>query len=401
MPPRLALLTTLALALVVAAPAAGEDVSSKRERIEHKIEHLRAKIAEAREREGILTDQIASVTNKIEALQDDVASASSRLSVLEDELIMHQTRLAQLTELYNLQTARYNLMRRQHEIALERLNDRLVDIYLSEDPNTLAVVLDAQSFQDVLDQLDYINTIGDRDQLIATQVADAKRDAQRARAETQRTRRQVAATTRLIAARAAEQRAQRDRLVASQNALATARSEKRESLEAVKEDEAHYAKEAEALAQVSAQLAARIRAAQSAPASAPPAAQPQNFARASASGYIWPVSGTLTSGFGWRWGRMHEGIDIAAPTGTSVVAAASGNVIYAGYMGGYGNLVVIDHGNGIATAYAHLSGYAVSSGYVGQGQTVGYVGSTGASTGPHLHFEVRVNGSAVDPMGYL
>ena len=117
---------------------------------------------------------------------------------------------------------------------------------------------------------------------------------------------------------------------------------------------------------------------------------------------IWPVSGPVTSGFGWRWGRMHEGIDIAVPTGTPVAAAASGRVIYAGWMGGYGNLVVIDHGGGIATAYGHNSSIAVGNGSsVSQGQTISYAGSTGHSTGPHVHFEVRVNGSPVDPLGYL
>jgi murein DD-endopeptidase MepM/ murein hydrolase activator NlpD len=99
---------------------------------------------------------------------------------------------------------------------------------------------------------------------------------------------------------------------------------------------------------------------------------------------------------------MHEGLDIAASYGAPISAASSGTVIYAGWMGGYGNLVVIDHGGGLATAYGHQSSIAVSSGsQVSQGQTIGYVGSTGHSTGPHLHFEVRVNGAAVDPMGYL
>ena len=122
----------------------------------------------------------------------------------------------------------------------------------------------------------------------------------------------------------------------------------------------------------------------------------------SSSGLIWPVSGPVTSYFGWRWGRMHEGIDIAVPTGTAVVAAASGQVVYAGWMGGYGNLVLIDHGGGLATAYGHNSGFAVGGGQsVGQGQVIAYAGSTGNSTGPHVHFEVRVNGSPVDPLGYL
>jgi len=98
---------------------------------------------------------------------------------------------------------------------------------------------------------------------------------------------------------------------------------------------------------------------------------------------------------------MHEGIDIGAGYGTPIRASASGVVIYAGWMGGYGNLIVIDHGGGLSTAYAHQSSFATGGGTVAQGQVVGYVGCTGHCLGPHLHFEVRVNGSAVDPLGYL
>jgi murein DD-endopeptidase MepM/ murein hydrolase activator NlpD len=99
---------------------------------------------------------------------------------------------------------------------------------------------------------------------------------------------------------------------------------------------------------------------------------------------------------------MHEGIDIAVGEGTPVRAAAAGTVIYAGWMGGYGNLVVVDHGNGLSTAYAHNSSLAASVGQsVAAGEVVSYSGNTGNSTGPHVHFEVRVNGSAVDPLSYL
>ena len=99
---------------------------------------------------------------------------------------------------------------------------------------------------------------------------------------------------------------------------------------------------------------------------------------------------------------MHEGIDLGAAYGTPIAAAAAGTVIYAGWMEGYGNLTVIDHGGGLATAYGHQSRIAVGIGQtVAQGDIIGYVGSTGHSTGPHLHFEVRVNGRAVDPLGYL
>ncbi len=120
----------------------------------------------------------------------------------------------------------------------------------------------------------------------------------------------------------------------------------------------------------------------------------------------WPVSGPVTSGFGQRCGssgcRMHSGIDIAAPVGTPVGASAAGTVVAAGNQGAYGLTVIIDHGDGFATLYAHLSTISVSSGQrVSRGTVVGAVGMTGNSTGPHLHFEIRYGGSPVDPIAYL
>jgi len=117
----------------------------------------------------------------------------------------------------------------------------------------------------------------------------------------------------------------------------------------------------------------------------------------------WPAKGTLSSRFGRRWGRMHNGIDIAGPKGTPVYAADSGTVSYSAYNGGgYGNLIKISHGGGTVTYYAHLSSRVASKGQkVKKGQLIGYMGSTGRSTGSHLHFEVRVNGSPKNPLNYL
>ena len=110
----------------------------------------------------------------------------------------------------------------------------------------------------------------------------------------------------------------------------------------------------------------------------------------------------VTSGFGPRWGRTHLGVDLGMPAGEPVLASDSGTVIFSGYSGSYGNLVKLDHGNGMVTYYAHCSSLLVSQGQsVEKGQTIAQVGSTGNSTGPHLHFEVRINGQNVDPMGYF
>jgi murein DD-endopeptidase MepM/ murein hydrolase activator NlpD len=394
---RLATGVLLAFLLLVVAPASGHDGIVKRKAaLDEKIGTLQSKVEAARAREGVLTSQIAVVTSKIRALQDDVDAESARLDQLEKLLAVHQRRLDRLNELYRLQTGKLVFLQRQHKAATERLNRRIVDIYTSDPTSALTVVLEAASFSDLLDQLEFLNDIGGQDERIASEVKDAKLQMQETRNATRRTRKQVAATTQAVAVRTAEQRAVRDRLAWSQRELATARRDKRSTLAGVREDK-HDALEhmTELLAQ-SAAIAARIRSAQGS------VVVPGPTGPASAAGLIWPVHGVLTSSFGWRWGRMHEGIDVAVPSGTPVVASASGTVIVAGWLGGYGNLVVIDHGNGLATAYGHNTSVTVGYGQsVAQGQLVAYSGNTGHSTGPHVHFEVRVNGTPVDPLGYL
>jgi murein DD-endopeptidase MepM/ murein hydrolase activator NlpD len=394
---RHALGLVLACLLLVVGPAFGqESFSERKEVLDARIDVLQGKIQAAREREGVLTSQIEVVSAKIRALQADVDAESARLDQLETVLALHRSKLERLNQLYALQTTKLIFLQRQHKAAIARLSKRVVEIYTSEPTSTLAVVLDSSSFSDMLDQLEFLNEISRQDERIAGEVSSAKLDMQETRNATRRTRRQVAETTRTVAARTAEQRAVRDRLAWSQRELATARRDKQATLASVQEDKSEALEHMRELQAQSSALAARIRAAQSA------AVVPAPTGAASAAGFVWPVHGVLTSGFGWRWGRMHEGIDLAVGNGTSVVASASGTVIVAGWMGGYGNLVVIDHGNGIATAYGHNTSVTVGVGQsVAQGQLIAYSGNTGHSTGPHVHFEVRINGSPVDPLGYL
>ena len=389
--------TALACLLLLAAPAGGQDIGAKKQVIDGRIDVLQKKIETARQREGVLTSEIEVVTDKIQRLQDDVDSASARLNQLEEVLGLHQRRLDRLNQLYQVQTRKLVFLQRQHKAATTRLNKRLVEIYTSEPTSTLSVVLESSSFTELLDQLDFLNEIGRQDKKVTEEVKNAKEQMQEIRNSTRRTRKQVAAVTREVAARTTEQRAVRDRLAWDQRELATARRDKRETLADVQEDKAHALEHMRSLQEQSATLAARIRSAQSSAVVIPgPTGQ------ASAAGFIWPVHGVLTSGYGWRWGRMHEGIDLAVGTGTPVVSAASGTVIVAGWMGGYGNLVVVDHGNGVSTAYGHNTSVTVGVGQsVAQGQLIAYSGNTGHSTGPHVHFEVRINGSPVDPLGYL
>jgi murein DD-endopeptidase MepM/ murein hydrolase activator NlpD len=389
--------TALACLLLVAAPASGQDIGARKQMLDGRIDVLQKKIESARQREGVLTSEIEVVSDKIHQLQDDVDSASARLNQLEEVLALHQRKLDRLNQLYQVQTRKLVFLQRQHKAATKRLNKRIVEIYTTEPTSTLTVVLESSSFSELLDQLDFLNEIGRQDEKVTREVKRAKDQMQEVRNATRKTRRQVAATTREVAARTTEQRAVRDQLAWDQRELATARRDKRATLADVREDKAHAIEHMRSLQEESATLAARIRSAQSSSV-----VVPGQTGEPSAAGFIWPVQGVLTSGFGWRWGRMHEGIDLAVPVGTPVVAAAAGTVIVAGWFGGYGNLVVVDHGNGFATAYGHNTSVTVGVGQlVAQGQLISYSGSTGHSTGPHVHFEVRVNGTAVDPLGYL
>jgi murein DD-endopeptidase MepM/ murein hydrolase activator NlpD len=392
----------LALALLVAAPASG-GLYDRKQDVDNRIAGLQSKLAQAQEREASLTAEIASVSERIRSLEADVGDVSTRLAVLEDDLALHQRKLDALTALYDLQSERLAFLRSQYELAVARLSARLVAIYEGDDPSTLDVLVEAKNFRDILEQLEFLESIADQDRTIVKHVAGARDHMRELRARTGKTKARVAAVTRVIKVRTEQARALRTRLIAQQQGLASARRSRRASLADVRGNAQQYASEAAALQAESANLGAQIRSAQAAAAQASVtySSSGSSDTTPSASGLIWPVSGPVVSPFGMRWGRMHEGIDIGAGYGTPIAAAASGTVIYAGWMGGYGNLIIIDHGGGIATAYGHQSSFAVGGGHVSQGQTIGYVGCTGHCFGPHLHFEVRVNGSPVDPLGYL
>jgi murein DD-endopeptidase MepM/ murein hydrolase activator NlpD len=387
----------LVLCLLVAAPASG-GLYDRKQDIDSQISSLQSKLEQARAREASLSAEIASVSQRIQSLEAEVGDVSTRLVALEEDLALHERKLARLTELYELQSERLAFLRGQYGLSVKRWGERLVAIYEGGEPSTLDVVLDAESFSDILDQLDYVSSIAAQDRLIVNHVEGARDHMRELRARTGKTKARVAAVTRVVRIRTEQQRSLKNQLIAQQRGLTAAQRGRRASLADVRADERHFAAEAAALQAQSANLAAQIRSAQAATVRY---SSSSSDSTPSASGFVWPVSGPVVSPFGWRWGRMHEGVDIAAGYGTPVVAAASGAVISAGWMGGYGNLVVVDHGGGIATAYAHLSSFAVGGGAVSQGQTLGYIGCTGHCYGPHLHFEVRVNGAAVDPLGYL
>ena len=385
----------LGLALAVAASASAQTPEGEKAAVDARIAALQSEIAESKTQEGVLTSQLSAVVAELEDAQAAVESAEASVSTLEAELASARARLDELTVLLARQTKRLERLQIEYAKAVAILEARVRAAYIDEPPDALAFLVSATSFDQIIDSVELLSRIGAQDRRIARQVEKARVAAAAERKATIGTRRLQEATVSVIGSRTEEARAARDRLAEDRDRLATVEELKTSALTDTRETREEYLHEVEALAAQSAQLAARIQAAQQSAGST-------GTGQPSAAGFIWPCDGVVVSGFGLRWGRMHEGVDIGCAYGTPNRAAASGTVIYSGWHGGYGNLIVVDHGNGLSTAYAHASSLLVGIGQsVSQGDTVSLVGSTGNSSGPHLHFEVRVNGQAVDPLFYL
>jgi len=376
------------LLLVAATPAFGDD-ASKKHQLDARISSLRGRVASHQKQEAQLRSEVAGYTTRIRALEARVGDVSLRLGTLQADLALDKSRLHALNALFELQSQQFAFLRVQYRKAQTALDQRLVEIYESDQASPLDVFLGSRNLKEALDQIAYLTDIGVQDRRISNQVGYAKTQVRAARAKTKKLRGTVRSETAVIDARANQARAVRNELVGARNDLVRTKQQKLTDLSQLSAQDRADVGEIDALQAASAALVNRIRAAQASTSSAP-----------SSSGLIWPVSGAVTSPFGWRWGRLHEGIDIGVPYGTPIRAAASGTVIYCGWESGYGNLTVIDHGGALATAYAHQSSILVACGQqVTQGDVIGYVGSTGHSTGTHLHFEVRVNGIPVDTLG--
>lgn len=331
-------------------------------------------------------DNVEEIEAQLDRAAADRAAAASALDVVDQ-------RLAEVEEAVNEAAAAVRRQRIEVELAGERLQElreeadqleqRLADmarsLFVNGGANDIELVLAAGDVQAAIDRTAFLDVVSETDRaaLESARAARTALAAQRERFddETERLLRMEAEQEALLAS-VEELRATRAQT------LATAEREV-DDLEATKDD---LDGEEERIAELIANAA-----------TTPVAASPP-----SAEGFIWPVCTSVTSSFGYRWGRQHRGIDLAGNTGDPIGAAKAGTVISAGRQGGYGNLVLVDHHDGIVTAYAHMSEILAFAGQsVERGERLGSIGNTGNSTGPHLHFETRVNGAAVNPTGYL
>ena len=378
----------------VSAPAPG--VVERKQAVDRRLYSAEARLRAAIDRQAVLTSDLATINRRLREVRGRLAPLAAR----RDEAVRaHRLARGTLVQV-NRDLA---FQRRQLRIATSRLRvqrqalaERIREIYRTEDDDPLLGLLQRGSLAEIAGAASGIERATDRDRDMIDSVARYRNLTRTSAARIAVLQERAAAAEARTARRAEVATAAARDLDVEQRVLRRTKRVRTRMLATIRVDRGHIEDDTRELREQSFALARRIAEIQGVPYAEPADTTP------SAAGFTWPTSGQITSGFGPRWGRMHQGLDIAAPTGRPITAAKSGTVIVAGWSGGYGQLVVIDHGGGLATAYAHQSRIAVKTGDpVTQGGLVGFVGSTGHSTGPHLHFEVRVNGAARDPLPYL
>ena len=394
---RLALAAFLAAAvalvvLLAASAAPAEDLESK-------LDAKEAKLSKVRERSGVLSTTIAQLGDRIDRLTTEVAGLRTREAAVEVRLKAKQAELDRAEAQLDVAKERLVKMRSHLKRALSALRDRLVAMYETGTPDVLSVIVGANGYDDLIDRTEYLNRIRGNDEAIVGRVRELRDQVRRTVDRLRSAKDQIEAARDSIAAEEQALASARSAVQQRQSSLVAARGDR---VAALKKIRSHEEELDGSVAKIQAKIAAQLAGYGSVPLPAGPI-------RGGSGGLIWPVDGAVVSGFGSRTingsYEYHPGIDIAVPSGTPIRAAAAGTVIFTepeASSGGYGNYTCIDHGGGLSTCYAHQETFAVSAGQqVSQGQIIGYSDCTGYCFGPHLHFEVRIDGEVTDPMAYL
>lgn len=364
---------SLLISLSVTGTALADDLEDQLADLQRQAEEQQAKTNEA-------SAKVESVSERLRQIQEELRVATAEYKEVKGQLDSVEDKISDNTEL--LQKTEADL-----KVKNKKLQQRVRDIYINGQISYVDVLFGAKDFADLMTRMDVLKRIIKHDYDLIMKVKEEKATVENTRAQLEK------------------DKAEAEVLVADAQAKKT-KVEDKESEQQVLLDQAIYDRDTseqmyEEIMAASQEVANMIRRSQMSSAG-------YSGAPAGAGGMIWPISGPITSEFGWRThpifgtARFHSGLDIGGDYGMPIYAAASGTVIYAGWISGYGNAVIIDHGGGVTTLYGHNDSLNVSEGEnVAQGQVIAMCGSTGNSTGPHCHFEVRENGEPVSPYGYL
>jgi len=349
--------------------ATAEDIYEKQEAKE-------AKLSEVRERKGVLTTTISRYRDRIERLTDEVAVLRGQEAAAEQRLDAKQAELNQAVDELEVAKKHLAVVRARLKRALVSLRERLVAIYESGTPDILSVLVESGGYEELINRTEYLNRINGLDEAVVTRVRDLRDQIKSTVARLRSAKNRIETARDAIAAEEQALASARSAVQSHQAKLVSVRRQREAALATISDHEHEIEGD---LAALQADIAARLQSTSSSPLPAGPV-------RYGSGSMVWPVDGPVVSGFGPRWGSLHEGIDIAVPAGTPIRAADAGSVVLVqseSGSGGYGNFTCLDHGGGLQTCYAHQSSFAVTSGSVSQGDVIGYVGCTGHCYGDH------------------
>ena len=367
--------------------AEDEDLTNQLDSIQQQVNQQNAAKADAETVIGSVSEQLRQIEEQLRQATAELGTIKEQRVAVENDITLNERQLAEAQKrLEGRESVFYKRVR---------------DIYINGRLSYLDVVIGSKDFSDFANRLEVLKRIIDSD---ITLINEIKKERSEIEAHKQKLEADRAKLVELEKA-----------ALAKQAEIEQKKAERNVVLQKAQNDRATAMQAIEELNASSAQVSAMLKERQAARAAAAAAAAQSSGGQGASDNWVqgtgqlgWPVSGEITSPYGYRvhpiWGTTiyHSGIDIGVDEGTLVHAADGGVVVWSGWMGGYGYAVVIDHGNGLSTLYGHNSELAVDEGQsVAKGQVISYAGSTGNSTGPHVHFEVRANGDPVDPMGYL
>jgi murein DD-endopeptidase MepM/ murein hydrolase activator NlpD len=363
----------LILLLVVIMPVQADELSDQQstlDQINQQLEQQQSNLNQAANSAKTIMGQVQGIEQQVASTQNDLQTLDDKITFLQNNITVTDKQIKTLQNNLDKQT--------------QLLGDRLVVIYEQGDSSYLQVLLGATDLNDFITRYELLKTIIDQDRDLIDTINANKKDLDNKMADLEVQKSQLEV----------DQASQ----AAKQAALNTQLNEQKAFLDSVEKDKDKYAQEVAELKQASDEAQAVIQQLEG----------KGGGAHIGTGTFTWPTPGytTITEAFGWRIHPIlkvrsfHTGVDIGAPYGARIVAADGGAVIYAGWLGAYGNAIIIDHGGGMSTLYGHQSQLLVGVGdVVFKGQQIGKAGSTGLSTGPHLHFEIRQNGTAVNPLG--
>jgi len=388
-----------ALWALLPLPSDGASPSSRLNDVQHKIQTTRGKIGRRKGTERVLTTQITTYNARIGTLQARIGRLERRQAQVQADLDSKRAELNRLQDQLRSERRRLVRLRKRLGVARRALAQRLVELYQADTPDLVTVVLNANGFADLLERGDFMQRVSEQDQHIISIVRSARADATATEARLQTFEHRQRRVTAIVLSNRNQIAGFKQNLIDTRVGLDGTRSDKQRALVSVRSERQHLEGALSSLKAEQAKIQSTLqKAAGTLPAGA--------IQRGNGS-MIWPVNGPITSPFCERraWEACHPGIDIGVPSGTPIRAAASGKVTLmqsVGASGGYGNYTCVSHTSTLSTCYAHQSRFATSLGAsVSQGQVIGYSGCTGLCFGPHLHFEVRINGAVTNPLNYL